>query len=102
MFIDFLIGVFAANALPHFVMGQLDAGVLGLFGYSRRANVAYAGVCTLISLLLFHWKYGLENVFDHMLFVGISFVVVSYYVGWRIILRFLRKLKSVETRPDAN
>ena len=91
MLIDFLIGLFGANALPHFVMGKLDARVLGLFGCSGRANVAYAWFCSLISLGLFQWKYGLANVADHMMFVGICCVVLSYYFGWPVIMRFLRK-----------
>lgn len=89
MFIDFLIGVFAANALPHYLFGRFDARILGLFGFSAKANIAYAVFCTVVSLALFQWKYGLETVAEHGVFLGVTFVVFSFYVGWSVIDRFL-------------
>lgn len=94
MLIDFLIGVFAANALPHYVMGRLDARVLGLFGYSSRGNIAYAIFCSAISLGLFHFKYGLGSISEHMILLGVLFVVGSYFFGWPIIDRYLRDRSS--------
>lgn len=89
MFVDFLIGLFAANALPHYVFGRLDSRVLSLFGFSAAGSVAYAFFCTVVSLVLFHDKYGLDALLDHGVLLGVLFVVLSYYVGWPIISKFL-------------
>lgn len=89
MLIDLLIGLFAANALPHYVFGRLDSRVLGLFGYSGKANLAYAFFCSFVSLGLFHWKYGLQSITEHGILIGVFFVVVSYYAGWAVIDRYL-------------
>ncbi|QDT31672.1 hypothetical protein [Thalassoglobus polymorphus] len=89
MFIDFLIGLFAANALPHYLIGRFDGRILGLFGYSARANIAYSFLCTAIALGLFQYKYGLESIADHGMLLGVLLVVFSFYGGWPIITRYL-------------
>ncbi|WP_146509857.1 hypothetical protein [Thalassoglobus neptunius] len=88
---DFLIGLFAANAIPHFVFGRLDAGVLGLFGHSGRGNVLYSIVCVVIALTLFHMQHGLATLADHMILVGVLTIVASYWIGWPVIMRYLKR-----------
>ncbi|MEW4487344.1 hypothetical protein AB1L42_04640 [Thalassoglobus sp. JC818] len=97
---DFLIGLFAANAIPHFVFGRLDAGVLGLFGYSGQGNVIYSIVCVAISLLLFHIQHGLTNFADHMILVGVLTIVASYWIGWPVIMRFLKRPNQSDSSSD--
>ncbi|MBT5018793.1 hypothetical protein OAF42_03150 [Planctomicrobium sp.] len=89
MFIDFLIGLFAANALPHYLFSRFDSRILGLFGYSSRANLAYSIFCMIVSLSLFQWKYGLSTIAEHGILLGVLVVVFSFYVGWGVIDRFL-------------
>lgn len=91
MLLDFLIGLFAANALPHYLFFRFDPGILGLFGYSARGNLAYAFFCLVISLGLFHFKYGLASLAEHGMLAGVLVVVFSYFVGWPVINRFLTR-----------
>lgn len=91
MWIDFLIGLCAANAIPHFVLGCLDAQVLGLFGYGPKANIAYALFCSICSLALFHYRYGLATLGDHWMLLGVLCVAGGYYIGWPIVLRRLSR-----------
>lgn len=90
MLIDFLIGLFAANALPHFVMGRLDARVLSLFGYGARANVLYSLFCVIVAVSLFQYKYGLALLPQHGMLCGVLLIVLCYYFGWSLMTRFLR------------
>jgi ABC-type uncharacterized transport system permease subunit len=92
MLIDFLIGMFLANALPHYLFGRLRVGVLGLFGYSPRGNLLYGLLCISVATALFGWKYGfsLESLKQHMMLMGTAFVVLSYLLGWDVVNRFLR------------
>ncbi|MEM7164972.1 MAG: hypothetical protein AAF581_05870, partial [Planctomycetota bacterium] len=68
MLVDFLIGLFAVNALPHYLFGRLDTGVLSLFGFSAKGNLLYAGFCLTLSIGLFAYKYGLGAPSEHMIF----------------------------------
>lgn len=89
MIIDFLIGLFAANALPHYLIGKYNGRVLCLFGYGARANIAYSLFCVAVSLALFQFKYGLLELAKHGVLLGVLFVLFSFYLGWPIIQRFL-------------
>jgi len=91
MLIDFLIGLFAVNALPHFLFGRLNLGVLSLFGYSAKANLCYSAFCLVLSLGLFAYQHGYSTMSDHMMLMGALFVVVSYLVLWGLVNRYLRK-----------
>ena len=92
MIVDFLIGLFLANAMPHYLFGRLQVGVLSLFGYTARANIAYGLLCFVAAAGLFGWKYGfsLASLQQHMTLVGTAVVVVSYLLGWDVVNRFLR------------
>lgn len=90
MILDFLIGLFATNALPHFLFAKLDARVLSLFGYSPRANFAYSVFCLLVAATIYIAKYGFSALSQHMMLFGGVAVVFSFYVGWNFIDRFLR------------
>ena len=91
MFVDFLIGFFAVNALPHYLFGRMNVGVLSLFGFGALGNLCYSALCLVISLALFSSKYGLGSLGEHMLFVGGLTVVLVYLVSWDLVNRFLRR-----------
>lgn len=91
MLIDFLIGFGAVNALPHYLFGRLNIGVLSLFGYSAKGNIYYAALCLVMSLSLFAYKYGFSSFGEHMIFVGTLLIVFAYLVLWGFINRYLRK-----------
>ncbi len=94
MLIDFLIGLFAANALPHYLVGRFDGRILGLFGYGPKANMVYSFLCTAIALGLFQIKYGLDSLVEHGMLLGVFCVVFGFYAGWPIIDRYLRQQES--------
>ena len=91
MLIDFLIGFGAVNTLPHFLFGRLNIGILSLFGFSAKGNYCYAAFCLVMSLGLFAYKYGFSSIGEHMMFVGVLWVVFAYLVLWDFINRRLRK-----------
>lgn len=91
MLIDFLIGFGAVNALPHYLFGRMNTGVLSLFGFSAKGNLCYSAFCLVLSLGLFAYKYGFGSIGEHMIYAGVMFVVVSYLVSWDFVDRYLRK-----------
>lgn len=97
MWVDFLIGFFAVNALPHYLFGRMNSGVLGLFGFGPRANVAYAIFCLSVSVCLFLTQHSVTDWRNHMTFLGALTIVVAYLLTWDFIDRFLRRSAS----PDS-
>jgi len=91
MLIDFLIGFGAVNTLPHYLFGRMNIGVPGLFGYSAKGNLCYSAFCMVMSLGLFAYKYGFSSIGEHMMLVGVFWVVFAYLVLWDFINRYLRK-----------
>jgi len=90
MLIDFLIGFFAVNALPHYLFGRMKIGILSLFGYSSIGNLGYSCLCLITSVGLFSYKYGLSSLSEHMILCGALFVVVCYMLVWDVVCHFLR------------
>ena len=64
--IDFFTGWFLMNAMPHFVFGVWHQRVLSLFGFGDKQNILYAAFNTSVSLGLFHWNHGIENLLDQL------------------------------------
>ena len=77
-FLDFLIGFFLMNAMPHLIFGQTKTQFVSLFGFSANANLAYATFNTIAALTLFHFQYGISNLFSHGLFLGSGFILLCY------------------------
>lgn len=88
---DFLTGMFLANALPHFMVGILNVRFLSLFGYAGSANIYYSYFCVILSLVLFHLNYGLINLPGHMGYVGGLFLVLIYFVTGRFFVQFFKR-----------
>ena len=91
MVIDFLIGLFAVNALPHYLFGRMNIQVLSLFGYSAKGNLCYAAFCLAVSVGLFTYQHGLQTIGERPTLVGVLFVVICYMALWDLVNRFLRK-----------
>jgi hypothetical protein len=79
-FIDFLIGLTLVNILPHFTLGIWKGRILSAFGFGDKQNIAYGILNFVISISLFHFKYGIESFFENGMYAGGMFVVVSYFV----------------------
>ena len=91
MLIDFLIGMGAINALPHYLFGRMKIGVLSLFGFNPRGNLFYAAFCMALSMGLFAYKYGFSSIGEHMWYAGELFVVWTYIIFWDLVNRYLRR-----------
>ena len=83
MLIDFLIGFFLMNAMPHMVFGFTHVRFLSAFGYTGKANTGYAAIQTVVSLGLFLWKYGFEGFTEHGIFTGALTILVIYWITGR-------------------
>ena len=85
--IDFAIGFFLMNAMPHFVLGIWKGRILSLFGFSPRANIAYGLLNFVASIALFGQHYGLEALAEQGIYVGALVVLLIYFVTGRIWFR---------------
>ena len=79
-FIDFLIGLTMVNVLPHFTLGIWKGRMFSAFGCGNRQNIAYGILNFIISVSLFHYKYGIDTLFENGMYAGGMFVVVAYFI----------------------
>lgn len=81
--IDFLIGFFLMNAMPHNLFGLLKIRFLSLFGFSSMGNLGYGLLNIVVALLLFHIQYGLQTVFNHGIILGAVAMLLIYLATGR-------------------
>ena len=79
-FLDFLIGLFLMNAMPHYVLGTWRQRMLSAFGYSDMGNVVYGLLNCGLSLGLFIWAHGVEALFENGIYIGALTVLVCFFV----------------------
>lgn len=89
--IDFLIGLFLANAMPHFIMGITKTKFLGPFGFSPRGNIVYAGIQFVISLVLIHIQYGLATIFKNGMLLAAVFVTTLFFIFGKMVLIYYNR-----------
>lgn len=89
--IDFLIGIFLANAMPHFILGITRTKFLGPFGFSPTGNIVYAVIQFVISLVLIHIQYGLSIIFENGILLGGILVMTMFFIFGRMVLRFYNR-----------
>ncbi len=89
--IDFLIGFFLMNAMPHWVLGLTKTRFLSAFGFSPQANITYSFLNVAIALILFGWCYGLPAVLGNGVFVGAAAMMLIYYLTGRMFLNMFRE-----------
>jgi len=92
--IDFLIGLFLMNAMPHFVLGVWKGRIPSLFGIGPKANMAYSGVCFSISVGLFLWRYGWIGLTENGIYAGALAILVIYYLTGQFWYRSFRVEKE--------
>ena len=83
--IDFLIGFFLANAIPHFVVGVMDIRFLSLFGFGAKQNILYSLWNLFWAVAITWYVYGLDWLMSNGLFLGAAFILVSYFVSGRFL-----------------
>lgn len=81
--IDFLIGFFLMNAMPHLLCGLFEIRMLSVFGFSRAANLGYAAFNTTAALLLFHIQYGIAALWQHGIMLGAGTILLAYVLTGR-------------------
>ena len=89
--VDPAIGFLMMNAMAHLILGQTRTRFLTPFGYSAAANIAYAILCMLSALTIFHLQYGVTAIFANwiilaglclwMLFLIIGRLLISLFRG---------------------
>ena len=78
--IDFFIGLFLMNAMPHFILGKWNQRMLSGFGYGDKANILYSIANLAISLSLFMYQYGTAGLLENGIYVGAFTVVLAFYI----------------------
>lgn len=85
--IDFFIGLFLMNAMPHLVIGLWGRRALSGFGTSATANLVYSAVCLAVSASLFVYAYGLLGLQTQGMYAGALFILLSWVATGRIVRR---------------
>ena len=81
--IDFLIGMTLMNAMPHFVLGTWKARMISVFGFGDTKNILYGVLNFIVSLGLFVYKYGAENMVQNGIYAGaLALLVIYFLTGW--------------------
>ena len=81
--IDFLIGFFLMNAMPHLLCGLWGIRFLSAFGFSPAGNLGYAVLNVVIAVTLFHVQYGIGQLATHGIFIGAAAMLFIYLVTGR-------------------
>ncbi|WP_018344468.1 hypothetical protein [Cytophaga aurantiaca] len=89
--IDFFIGLFLANAMPHFILGITKTKFLGPFGFSPAGNIVYAFIQFVISLVLIQIQYGLAAILKNGMLLAAVLVMAMFFIFGKMILRFYNR-----------
>lgn len=90
-YIDFIIAVLIANAIPHFIFGIAKIRFLGLFGYSPTGNICYALLQLIIAVSLFSVQYGITNIYTNPFVLGGLTVLLLYFAFGRLLINKFHK-----------
>ncbi|MCA9966700.1 MAG: hypothetical protein KC423_20765 [Anaerolineales bacterium] len=89
--IDFLIGFFLMNAMPHMIYGQTKIRFLNAFGFSWQGNLAYSALNVIIALGLFHWQHGIQTIANHGTMIGALALFVIYLITGKFFYRLFQQ-----------
>lgn len=92
--IDFLIGFFLMNAMPHNLFGLLKIRFFSAFGFSSQGNVAYGLLNIAIALVLFHIRYGIQALMNHGIVIGAGTMLLIYLVSGRFFYNLFQEKKA--------
>lgn len=97
-FIEIIIGVLVANAIPHLIFGLTKTHFLGLFGYSPKGNIIYALIQFVIAIVLFVFNNGCEALFNNGYLIGGISVLLLYFIFGKVLVKFYGNKKSKENK----
>lgn len=92
--IDFFIGFFLMNAMPHTLFGLIRIRFLSAFGFKPMANLAYGILNTVAALVLFHIQYGIENLLNHGIMLGACAMLFIYMLTGRFFYNLFKEETS--------
>ncbi len=81
--IDFLIGLTLMNAMPHFVLGVWKGRMFSAFGFGNRKNMLYGATNLVLSLSLFLFRYGPEQLLHNGIYSGALVLLLIYFLTGR-------------------
>lgn len=91
MIIDFVIGVMLMGSLFHLSFAIWNIEVLSPFGKSIKSNIIYGIFVLLISLSLYLYKYGIDELFQDKMYLGGLFALIYTIIFGLIINRKPKK-----------
>lgn len=68
------------NAMPHLVLGIWQGRMFSAFGFGNKQNIAYGLLCLGISVALFIYRYGADQIFDNGIYFGAVSLLIIYAV----------------------
>ncbi|AUP81295.1 hypothetical protein [Flavivirga eckloniae] len=89
--IDFLIGMTLMNAMLHLALGFWKGRMLTSFGYGNTQNIAYGILNIAISLGLFIYKYGINEILNNGIFGGALTVFLIFLIFGKFLYRVFNK-----------
>jgi len=92
--IDFIIGLTLVNMLPHFVLGIWKGRMLSGLGFGNTKNILYGLLNLIISISLFFFKYGIEELLSNGIYLGGLFVILSYLIVGKLCFKHFHEENS--------
>ncbi len=92
--IDFIIGVTLMNAMPHLVLGIWKGRMFSVFGFGNKQNIAYGFLCLVISIVLYIYQYGLDEIFTNKLYFGSLCILLIYFVTGHLWYKLFNKIEK--------
>lgn len=89
--IDFIIGAFLMNAMPHFVLGIWKGRMLSGFGIGNKQNILYGLLNFAVSIGLFIYQYGVEELLHNGIYAGALALLVIYFLTGQFWYKFFKK-----------
>lgn len=91
MIIDFIIGLTLINTIPHFVLGTWKGRMFSGLGFGNTANILYGVLNFVVSISLFIFKYGFEDLLSNGIYLGALFVLISYFVVGKLCYTYFHE-----------
>lgn len=89
--IDFIIGATLMNSMPHFILGVWKGKMLSGFGTGNRQNIVWGITNFIISISLFIYKYGIDGLIQNQIFLGATFILVTFFFTSYFWYRYFNK-----------
>lgn len=89
--IDFFIGFFLMNAMPHLLFGLLKIRFISAFGFGSTGNVVYAFLNVVAALVLFHIQYEIQDLMNHGIMIGGGTILFIYFVSGRFFYNLFQQ-----------